>query len=87
MIAEEYKGIRHRLSACPDHLEKPIWKLLNVEQEIGVTLTENGNVASIIGFWILFRKSGSILDWENKKEDQVVDYAKRRSIPKVATKW
>jgi cobalamin-dependent methionine synthase I len=60
MIAEEYKGIRPApgYPACPDHLEKPtIWKLLNVEQEIGVTLTEsNGNVASIIGFWILFRK-------------------------------
>ncbi len=44
MIAEEYKGIRPApgYPACPDHLEKPtIWKLLNVEKEIGVTLTES----------------------------------------------
>jgi 5-methyltetrahydrofolate--homocysteine methyltransferase len=42
MIAETYKGIRPALSCpCPDHLEKTtIWKLLNVEEEIGVTLTE-----------------------------------------------
>jgi hypothetical protein len=25
------------------------------------------------------------LGWKNK--DQVIDYAKRRSVPKVATKW
>jgi 5-methyltetrahydrofolate--homocysteine methyltransferase len=44
MIAETYKGIRPApgYPACPDHLEKPtIWKLLNVEEEIGVTLTES----------------------------------------------
>jgi hypothetical protein len=41
-------------------------------------------VASIIGFWILFRKLESI---GKNKEDQVIDYAKRRSVPKeVATK-
>ena len=44
LIKEEYKGIRPApgYPACPDHLEKPtIWKLLNVEEEIGVTLTES----------------------------------------------
>ncbi|HQA74537.1 methionine synthase, partial [Flavobacterium sp.] len=44
LIKEAYKGIRPApgYPACPDHLEKPtIWKLLNVEQEIGVKLTES----------------------------------------------
>ncbi|MDH4402630.1 MAG: methionine synthase, partial [Flavobacterium sp.] len=38
LIEEKYNGIRPApgYPACPDHLEKPtIWKLLNVEQEIG----------------------------------------------------
>ena len=44
LINEEYKGIRPApgYPACPDHLEKPtIWKLLQVEETIGVKLTEN----------------------------------------------
>src|SRR5690606_5669352 len=39
LIKENYKGIRPApgYPACPDHLEKhTIWKLLNVEEEIGV---------------------------------------------------
>jgi 5-methyltetrahydrofolate--homocysteine methyltransferase len=50
MIAETYKGIRPApvILACPD--QKPtIWKLLNVEEEIGVTLT-NGT-ASVSGYY------------------------------------
>jgi cobalamin-dependent methionine synthase I len=61
LIKEKYKGIRPApgYPACPDHLEKPtIWKLLNVEQEIGVKVNRKyGNVASIIGFGILFCQS------------------------------
>ena len=44
LIKEEYKGIRPApgYPACPDHLEKEtIWKLLDVEEQIGVTLTES----------------------------------------------
>ena len=57
LIKEEYKGIRPApgYPACPDHLEKPtIWKLLNVEQEIGVKLTESMAMwpaASVSGYY------------------------------------
>ena len=57
LIDEEYKGIRPApgYPACPDHLEKPtIWKLLNVEQEIGVKLTESlamWPAASVSGYY------------------------------------
>jgi cobalamin-dependent methionine synthase I len=41
MIAETYKGIRPaRVIPCPDHLENQLSGNYNVEEEIGVTLTE-----------------------------------------------
>ena len=44
LIAENYKGIRPApgYPACPDHLEKAtLWHLLDVENVIGVKLTES----------------------------------------------
>ena len=44
LIQENYKGIRPApgYPACPDHLEKEtIWELLDVENQIGVKLTES----------------------------------------------
>jgi len=44
LIKENYKGIRPApgYPACPDHLEKKtIWEVLQVEENIGVTLTES----------------------------------------------
>ncbi|MFT5266453.1 MAG: 5-methyltetrahydrofolate--homocysteine methyltransferase [Polaribacter sp.] len=93
MISEEYKGIRPApgYPACPDHLEKPtIWKLLNVEQEIGVTLTESMAMwpASSVSGYYFGNPESKYFGLGKIKEDQVVDYAKRRSVPKeVATKW
>ncbi len=58
LIDEKYFGIRPApgYPACPDHIEKDkIWDLLNVKQEIGVSLTENRAMypaASVCG-WIL----------------------------------
>ena len=93
LIKEEYKGIRPApgYPACPDHLEKPtIWKLLNVEQEIGVKLTESMAMwpaASVSGYY--FANSESKYFGLGKiKEDQVIDYAKRRGIStEIASKW
>jgi 5-methyltetrahydrofolate--homocysteine methyltransferase len=93
LIKEEYKGIRPApgYPACPDHLEKPtIWKILNVEQEIGVTLTESMAMwpaASVSGYYFANPES-KYFGLGKIKEDQVVDYAKRRGIStEVATKW
>jgi len=93
LIEEDYKGIRPApgYPACPDHLEKPtIWKLLNVEKEIGVTLTESMAMwpASSVSGYYFGNPESKYFGLGKIKEDQVVDYAKRRSIPtEVAMKW
>ncbi|WP_426064441.1 methionine synthase [Flavobacterium sp. DSP2-3-1] len=93
MIAEDYKGIRPApgYPACPDHLEKPtIWKLLNVEQEIGVTLTESMAMwpASSVSGYYFGNPQSKYFGLGKIKEDQVIDYAKRRSVStEVATRW
>jgi 5-methyltetrahydrofolate--homocysteine methyltransferase len=93
MIDEVYKGIRPApgYPACPDHLEKPtIWKLLNVAEEIGVTLTESMAMwpASSVSGYYFGNPESKYFGLGKIKEDQVVDYAKRRSIStEVAMKW
>ncbi|WP_410505131.1 methionine synthase [Flavobacterium sp. CYK-55] len=93
LIAEEYKGIRPApgYPACPDHLEKPtIWKLLQVEERIGVTLTESMAMwpaASVSGYYLAHPES-KYFGLGKIKEDQVEDYAARRGVTvEVAHKW
>lgn len=93
LIKENYKGIRPApgYPACPDHLEKKtIWKLLNVEERIGVKLTES------LAMWPAASVSGYYFGNEEAKyfglgkitQDQVKDYAKRRNITlEEANKW
>ena len=93
MIAEDYKGIRPApgYPACPDHLEKPtIWKLLNVAAAIGVTLTESMAMwpASSVSGYYFGNPESKYFGLGKIKEDQVVDYAKRRNIStEKAMKW
>ena len=93
LIEEKYKGIRPApgYPACPDHLEKPtIWKLLNVEQEIGVKLTESMAMwpASSVSGYYFGNPESKYFGLGKIKEDQVIDYSKRRNIStEVATKW
>ena len=93
LIKENYKGIRPApgYPACPDHLEKStIWKLLNVEQEIGVKLTESMAMwpaASVSGYYFAHPQS-RYFGLGKIKKDQLEDYAKRRKISiKQAEKW
>jgi 5-methyltetrahydrofolate--homocysteine methyltransferase len=93
LIKEKYKGIRPApgYPACPDHLEKPtIWKLLNVEQEIGVKLTESMAMwpaASVSGYYFANPES-KYFGLGKIKKDQLEDYAKRRNISvELAEKW
>lgn len=93
LIRETYKGIRPApgYPACPDHLEKEtIWELLNVEQKIGVTLTDSlamWPAAAVSGYYFgnpeaKYFGLGKITD------DQVSDYANRKGITKEkARKW
>jgi len=93
LIKEQYKGIRPApgYPACPDHLEKKtIWKLLNIKKEIGVTLTESlamWPAASVSGYYF-GNKEAKYFGLGKIKEDQLIDYAKRRNVSKaVAEKW
>ena len=93
LIKEAYRGIRPApgYPACPDHLEKEtIWELLNVEQNIGVTLTDSlamWPAAAVSGYYFgnpeaKYFGLGKITD------DQVDDYANRKGITKEkARKW
>jgi 5-methyltetrahydrofolate--homocysteine methyltransferase len=93
LINEEYNGIRPApgYPACPDHLEKTtIWKLLNVEQEIGVKLTESMAMwpASSVSGYYFANPESKYFGLGKIKEDQVIDYAKRRGIStEMAAKW
>lgn len=93
LIKESYKGIRPApgYPACPDHLEKKtIWKLLNVEENIGVKLTDSlamWPASSVSGYYFANPKS-RYFGLGKIKEDQVADYAKRRGITvEEASKW
>ncbi|MBA3986910.1 MAG: methionine synthase, partial [Flavobacteriales bacterium] len=93
LIQESYKGIRPApgYPACPDHLEKPtIWKLLQVEEKIGVKLTESMAMwpaSSVSGYYFSHPQS-KYFGLGKIKKDQVEDYAKRRNIAmETASKW
>ena len=63
MLYEKYCGIRPApgYPACPDHKEKDkIWKLLNVEEQIGIGLTESRAMfpaSSVCGWYFSHPKS------------------------------
>jgi 5-methyltetrahydrofolate--homocysteine methyltransferase len=93
LIAENYKGIRPApgYPACPDHLEKPtIWNILNVEENIGVKLTESMAMwpaSSVSGYYFAHPES-KYFGLGKIKKDQIEDYAKRRNISlEQAEKW
>jgi 5-methyltetrahydrofolate--homocysteine methyltransferase len=93
LIKESYKGIRPApgYPACPDHLEKAtLWRLLDVENQIGVKLTESlamWPAASVSGYYFAHPEA-RYFGLGKITEDQVNDYAKRRGISKdEAKKW
>ena len=93
LIKESYKGIRPApgYPACPDHLEKnTIWELLNVEEKIGVKLTESlamWPAAAVSGYYFANPES-KYFGLGKIKEDQVTDFAKRKNIDiELAKKW
>jgi 5-methyltetrahydrofolate--homocysteine methyltransferase len=93
LIAENYKGIRPApgYPACPDHLEKAtLWHLLDVENVIGVKLTESMAMwpaSSVSGYYFAHPES-KYFGLGKIKKDQIEDYAKRRNISlEQAEKW
>jgi 5-methyltetrahydrofolate--homocysteine methyltransferase len=93
LIAEKYRGIRPApgYPACPDHTEKKkLWKLMDVEQNTGITLTENlamHPASSISGFYF-FHPEAKYFRVGRIQRDQMEDYAKRKNMPlEEVEKW
>ena len=93
LIKENYSGIRPApgYPACPDHLEKKtIWKILNVENNIGVKLTESMAMwpaASVSGYYFA-NKEAKYFGLGKINKDQVQNYSLRRKINiDAANKW
>jgi 5-methyltetrahydrofolate--homocysteine methyltransferase len=85
LITEKYQGIRPApgYPACPDHTEKQLlWDLLNVENNIGIKLTERYAMvpaAAVSGFYFSHPYSRYFgLGKINK--DQLREYAHRKGV-------
>ncbi|MDO9000502.1 MAG: methionine synthase [Bacteroidota bacterium] len=93
LIKEEYEGIRPApgYPAQPDHTEKlTIWKLLDVEKNTGMTLTDSLAMiptAAVSGLYFSHPQSHYFGIGKINKE-QVDDYAKRKGMSaEVIEKW
>lgn len=85
LIAERYQGIRPApgYPAQPDHTEKiTIWKLLDVEKNSSIRLTENLAMypaASICGIYFAHPESKYFTVGKIGK-DQIENYSKRKGV-------
>ncbi|WP_297695759.1 methionine synthase [uncultured Eudoraea sp.] len=93
LIREKYRGIRPApgYPACPDHTEKlTIWELLDVQNQIGVKLTDNLAMypaASVSGYYFAHPKA-KYFGLGKITKDQIADYAMRKEIElDNARKW
>ncbi len=93
LIREAYQGIRPApgYPACPDHTEKiTLWRLLNVEENIGVHLTESMAMfptAAVSGFYYAHPQA-KYFGLGKITPDQVHDFAKRRGFTnELAERW
>ena len=85
LIRESYQGIRPApgYPACPEHTEKGlIWKLLNVQENIGMELTSSYAMwpgAAVSGLYFAHPESKYFAVAKLAK-DQVLDYAVRKGF-------
>jgi 5-methyltetrahydrofolate--homocysteine methyltransferase len=93
LIEEAYRGIRPAAGypACPDHTEKrTLWKLLEVEKNTGIRLTESYAMwpaSSVSGLYFASPHSKYFAVGKLER-DQVADYAQRKGMDlQTAEKW
>ncbi|MBY0384264.1 methionine synthase, partial [bacterium] len=93
ILQEKYQGIRPApgYPACPDHSEKAkIWNLLNAQETLGVTLTENfamNPASSVCGYYFI-RPEATYFHVGKINRDQVEDYARRKELSlEEAERW
>lgn len=85
LIKEKYRGIRPAAGypACPDHTEKlRLWKLLETEERIGITLTESMAMnppSSVSGVYFGHPQS-RYFTLGRIGRDQIEDYARRKNM-------
>ena len=85
LIHEKYRGIRPApgYPACPDHTEKgTIWRLLEVESNTGMRLTESFAMwpgSSVSGLYFAHPQS-RYFSLGKIDRDQVADYARRKGM-------
>jgi len=85
MIEEQYRGIRPAAGypACPDHTEKRIlWRLLEVEKNAGIQLTESGAMwpgSSVSGLYFAHPESKYFAVGKLGR-DQMLDYHWRKGM-------
>ena len=93
LIAEKYVGIRPApgYPACPEHTEKgTLWELLQVEDNIGMTLTESYAMypAASVSGWYFANPKAKYFGLGQISEEQVSDYAARKGMPlEDAERW
>jgi 5-methyltetrahydrofolate--homocysteine methyltransferase len=93
LVREKYRGIRPApgYPACPDHTEKgTIWRLLEVEKNIGMQLTESFAMwpgSSVSGLYFAHPQS-QYFTLGKIGRDQVADYAARKGMSVAeAERW
>ena len=85
IIKEKYQGIRPApgYPAQPDHTEKiTLWKLLNVEKNTGIILTESLAMyptAAVSGLYFA-HPDATYFSVGKIEKDQIADYAKRKNM-------
>ena len=93
LIKEKYRGIRPApgYPAQPDHTEKlTIWKLLDVEKQTGISLTESLAMypASSVSGLYFAHPDAQYFALGKINRDQLEDYAKRKGFSiEEAEKW
>jgi len=93
LIDEKYRGIRPAAGypSCPDHSEKAtLWKLLDVEEQTGIKLTESFAMwpaASVSGLYFAHPQA-RYFAVDLITRDQVESYARRKGLPlKEVERW
>ncbi len=85
LIREKYRGIRPApgYPAQPDHTEKlTIWRLLDVEEVAGISLTESLAMypaASVCGLYFA-HPNADYFNVGKLQKDQLIDYARRKGV-------
>ena len=85
LISEKYQGIRPApgYPACPEHTEKEtLWKLLSVEEQIGIKLTESMAMypAASVSGWYFSHPKSKYFGLGQIAKDQIIDYANRKKL-------